>query len=357
MGDQESRLVRLFRDLDGVTLESSPLLQHAAVQADEHLRKAYATHLAQLLWGVDRVSIRQIRLFRVLLGNLGLDDSETGATELLDQAAKLNRDDLQLFLKQLQDERWANSFLVDALVLARLERPLDAAQAKVFSDLAVLLQIPEVQIKQTISAVASILGLHTEDGTASATTPAVPNSVSSQQQSAYAAEVRPRIGLTGRYLDNGDGTVTDPETGLQWMRFSLGQMWTGTDCVLNAHEYSWYNALSAADTLNQRGGYAGYHDWRVPTVEELCSLVCCSSGDPGAFPLVAKRDTSGCRGNYRKPTIDLEAFPNTPECYFWSASSFAGYADFAWDVRFRYGLDGWSHKDYSLRVRLVRSAQ
>ncbi len=37
--------------------------------------------------------------------------------------------------------------------------------------------------------------------------------------------------LGGRYRDNGDGTVTDVETGLQWMRCSLGQKWKGSTCV------------------------------------------------------------------------------------------------------------------------------
>jgi hypothetical protein len=33
------------------------------------------------------------------------------------------------------------------------------------------------------------------------------------------------------YSDNGDGTVTDPTTGLTWMRCSMGQTWNGTTCT------------------------------------------------------------------------------------------------------------------------------
>lgn len=33
------------------------------------------------------------------------------------------------------------------------------------------------------------------------------------------------------YFDNGDGTVTDPTTGLQWMRCSMGQPCASDSCT------------------------------------------------------------------------------------------------------------------------------
>ena len=87
------------------------------------------------------------------------------------------------------------------------------------------------------------------------------------------AQKRPqenRIGHTERYLDNGDGTVTDPETGLQWMRCSLGQTWNGGNCLGEAQSYTWDEAMTSADELNQGGGYAGYRDWRMPPTATWC---------------------------------------------------------------------------------------
>jgi len=66
-----------------------------------------------------------------------------------------------------------------------------------------------------------------------------------------------------RFIDHGDGTVTDGETGLMWT----------SDADLPAEELLFYEALSYIDEMN-RGNLTnfGYTDWRLPTLEELRSL-------------------------------------------------------------------------------------
>ena len=59
-----------------------------------------------------------------------------------------------------------------------------------------------------------------------------------------------------RFIANGDGTVTDTNTGL---------MWAAKD---NGKDISWANAKSYCE--NYRGG--GYTDWRLPTQHELMGL-------------------------------------------------------------------------------------
>ena len=59
-----------------------------------------------------------------------------------------------------------------------------------------------------------------------------------------------------RFLDNGDGTVTDAKTGL---------MWAAKD---NGIPINWPDALSYC--RNFRGG--GHTDWRMPTLAELAGL-------------------------------------------------------------------------------------
>lgn len=137
--------------------------------------------------------------------------------------------------------------------------------------------------------------------------------------------------MAGRYRDNGDGTVTDIQTGLQWMRFSLGQEWKNGTCVGEAKKYTWQEALNTAKELNRRGGYAGYRDWRVPTEEELQTLL------------------SGTQ----LPKINQTAFPNTPASWFWSSLASAYYPDYAWYVSFYYGLVNTNNKMLNCHVRLV----
>lgn len=58
------------------------------------------------------------------------------------------------------------------------------------------------------------------------------------------------------YQDNGDGTVTDLNTGLMWQQ-------------------GYYENVTAADGLSlaESATLAGYDDWRMPTVKELYSLI------------------------------------------------------------------------------------
>jgi hypothetical protein len=159
--------------------------------------------------------------------------------------------------------------------------------------------------------------------------------------------------LADRYRDNGDGTVTDVRTGLQWMRCSLGQTWRGRTCVGEAETYAWQAALDAAEALNHQGGYASYRDWRVPAIEELRTLVYCSSGQPKTWNDTGKR----CGGDYKSPTLYQPSFPNTPSIWlwYWSASLYAPRAGYALNVNFDSGNDG-AGSGIS-RVWLVRGGQ
>ena len=98
------------------------------------------------------------------------------------------------------------------------------------------------------------------------------------------------------YTYNTDGTVTDPSTGLTWMRCAMGQTWTGSTCSGEARTYGpdQINALSGTVT------FAGTSEWRLPSIRELQTIV-----DRSAFD----------------PAIDSVAFPNTPSAFFWSGSS------------------------------------
>ncbi|WP_200152950.1 DUF1566 domain-containing protein [Chromatium okenii] len=140
---------------------------------------------------------------------------------------------------------------------------------------------------------------------------------------------QPLIG--DRYRDLGDGTVLDTQTNLQWMRCALGQTWNGQTCVGEAKQFSWDNAIKVAKDTR----HAGYTDWRLPTIDELKTLI-----------------VTG-----QNPTINQQAFPNTLSAWFWSASPNASNSSSAWYVNFSSGFAGNYNRNVSNHVRLVRDRQ
>lgn len=142
------------------------------------------------------------------------------------------------------------------------------------------------------------------------------------------------------------------------MRCSLGQQWTGSTCAGVAMEMNWNDAPRTAMSFS----YAGHSDWRVPTVDELDSLVYCSKGrKPSARPNGKYvDDTNGlCLGdNYQRPTINITAFPNTPDYRYWSSSPYALNSSNAWHVGFYFGdVFRLPKSSYLFNVRLVRAGQ
>ena len=75
-------------------------------------------------------------------------------------------------------------------------------------------------------------------------------------------------GLPLSYLDNGDGTVTDLNTGLMWQ-----------EDPNNFDKVSWDDAMANAATVTS----GSYNDWRVPTIKELYSLMDFSGKDPSGW--------------------------------------------------------------------------
>ncbi|MBE0644666.1 MAG: DUF1566 domain-containing protein [Bacteroidetes bacterium] len=59
-----------------------------------------------------------------------------------------------------------------------------------------------------------------------------------------------------QYVDNGNGTISDPVTGLMWVK-------------ARGSKVSWEKALADAATCS----VGGYGDWRMPTIKELYSLI------------------------------------------------------------------------------------
>jgi hypothetical protein len=70
-------------------------------------------------------------------------------------------------------------------------------------------------------------------------------------------------GLEIKYADNGDGTISDLNTGLMWQK-DAGEKMTYSQAVTGVSTFS----------------LAGYSDWRLPTIKELYSLIDFRGIDP-----------------------------------------------------------------------------
>jgi hypothetical protein len=128
------------------------------------------------------------------------------------------------------------------------------------------------------------------------------------------------------YTDNGDGTVTDKVTGLMWQQ-GWGQAATGMG-------FNWTQAISYCQGLTLAN-----HDWRVPTMIELVSII--------DYNVPTASDGS-------VPLINATLFPSTPAADFWTYTTQAATPTAAWVVHFQSGSVIAVDKTLYPYVRCVR---
>jgi len=140
-----------------------------------------------------------------------------------------------------------------------------------------------------------------------------------------------------RFMDRGDGTVTDRLTGLQWeKKTDDGTIhdrddrlaWTTTGAPADGPVFTTFLA-----GLNN-ACFAGHCDWRLPTLTELQPILL---------------------GQYPDGGID-QAFGPVGD-YYWTASEQTNVPDVAWVLSFLDGSRALVDKDTTFAVRAVRGAQ
>lgn len=151
----------------------------------------------------------------------------------------------------------------------------------------------------------------------------------------------PGDGLDGpplRYQDQGDGTITDLNTGLVWEKKVPGA--GCLHCV--SDQYTFAEATSTAPGsflhgVNTEGGtgLGGHSDWRLPNVRELLSLVDYSRANNAIAPVFS-------------PTIGFG---------YWSSTSYVPDPSRAWAVFFSNGDGTFGDKLADLYARAVRGGR
>lgn len=131
----------------------------------------------------------------------------------------------------------------------------------------------------------------------------------------------PRSG--DRFVDNGDGTITDRASGLMWAKDG-----NGAGCN-NGNTITWASALGWANALN----FAGHTDWRIPNIKEIMSIADYSSYNPA---------------------LDASVFPNESNEWRWSSTTYKNIGTSAWYVNFYTGQIDYTSKALLKHVRAVR---
>jgi hypothetical protein len=125
------------------------------------------------------------------------------------------------------------------------------------------------------------------------------NSPESPGQDAYYAIGCP---LDGRFVDNGDGTVTDKCTNLMWQKATARP--EGSE--IYEYKTSWESALKYAEALE----FADHDDWRLPNINELVSIIVWQ--EPPVYP-----DPDELRMYVPEP---FDVPPSWPWSNYWSST-------------------------------------
>ena len=139
-----------------------------------------------------------------------------------------------------------------------------------------------------------------------------------------------------RFTDNGDGTVTDSCTGLQWQQVTADVNGDGEIRLDGSDTLVWCDALVFCTNLS----YAGHTDWRLPNVRELESIVDYGRRDPMIDPVFAAVSST-----------------------YWSSTSSRLRPNLAFSVNFNVGTGVLSglvegrRKDFLSFVRAVRGGR
>jgi hypothetical protein len=170
------------------------------------------------------------------------------------------------------------------------------------------------------------------------------------------------------FVDNGDGTVTDNQTGLMWEQ-KTGTFSADNCCRTDPHDvnntYYWSNPTISADIaadgtlytsflaiLNSDVSpdglstcFANHCDWRIPNVVEFSTIIDsvapgCNSGSPCIDPVFGPTNALGLVFGY-----------------FSSTTYGFGYTNFVWDVEFQGGGTTANYKQNPGYGRAVRSAR
>ena len=160
-----------------------------------------------------------------------------------------------------------------------------------------------------------------------------------------------RAGAVLSYTDNGDGTITDNNTGLMWEKKSDDGGIHDVDNVYTwamGSEPSTMNGTMVTEflaTLNTEPCFVGHCDWRIPNVKELQSILNLQNVNPAVSTAFNTRCAASCT---------VTSCSCTQSTNYWSSTTYMNLPNNAFTVVFNFGLTFYNFKIGSHYVRAVR---
>jgi hypothetical protein len=201
---------------------------------------------------------------------------------------------------------------------------------------------------------------------------------------------------TPRFVDNGDGTITDKHTGLMWEKkialdgvIDPGNLrdadnlyqWAGT-CTPSPDEVFCQPTAEASAICGSAAGcglcpggqtcdrgpespstifewialvnasnFAGHQDWRIPTLEELSTLVDRGRAEPAVDPAFHGDECGSACTDVGDPDCAC-----TSQFLYWSTTGIVSGRARVWTVRFDIGVVDGGALSFDVFARAVRAA-
>jgi uncharacterized caspase-like protein len=184
------------------------------------------------------------------------------ASQLLASQEKLRRDAaerkaLEEELKRLKAERQKQAIILKKLQVKHTQEKRLASIPKAVTDD----KIDKVKLRDIPKG---LLQSHVEE--------------SVKKYHFFVKNINKEGGFPNDFVDNGNGTITDRATGLMWEKGGSSSL------------VSYTNAKKYISRLNKER-FLGYDDWRIPTLEELCSLLEREKNERGQYISSLFKDT------------------------------------------------------------------
>lgn len=290
----------IFKKLSNLAANKaeSSIAKHPLASAALEFRLQYLSGVA-LGTAADRKVTEAERQAMIRLANsLSLDTSE--ADEQLNERSHVTEDGIAVIFDSIQQKQATWLYMLDLLRMHAADQTVDTDETSVANQLANMLGVDTSKLPALVAFVGALvkqdrapiqkalLNLRIND-------PVLTNYIALLVQPIFSyAGI-----ISGRYIDHGNGTLTDTTTNLMWLRFCVGQRWEAGKVAGNPSVFSEIDDGEQAAVNFNTAGFAQKSDWRIPTIEEIKSL-------------------TAPKTSY--PVIDEQAFVSTPAYWYFSSS-------------------------------------